>query len=277
MNLHIIYRLCDKVDAVNGLPRPYGMKKTQIIQACFKSLIKSLGEQPWAMTILADDVTPETKDFVLSNAPKSFKLIDITSEVKESDGKLPSIPKVSVVPDKGLLNTGYIRLLESNPPLKNAGSLMRAYEIADSVEDEDTWLYFLEDDYFHDWNNFPTRLLDFEQFAKAQNFALPIFIHPSDYPDQYTRLLSRCYIFQTRFGYWREVCSTTGTFLCQAKTYRKFSEHIKNCNVDDGKLSSIFKREALCFSPMPGFATHMHEGVMSGYVNWEQAVKEVIA
>jgi hypothetical protein len=276
MNIHVIYRLCDKVDAVNGLARPFGLTKAKVIQACFRSLVKSFGKSPWAMTILADDVTQGTKDFISSNSPEDFKLFDITPKVKEDNGQLPVVP-IPFVTSGALYNSAYIRILESNPPLKNAGSLQRAYEVADSIEDENTWIYFLEDDYFHDWNSFLVKLVDFANFVQTYQFALPIFIHPSDYPDQYSRLLSRCYLFQTRSGYWREVCSTTGTFMCQAKTYRKFADHIKSCGTDDGKLSSIFKKEALCFSPLPGYATHMHEGVMSNYVNWEAMVKEVLA
>ncbi len=274
MNIHVIYRLCDKVDAVNGLPRPFGLTKAQVIKACFKSLMKSFENYPWAMTIVADDVSEPTREKLESLMPQGFKWIDITQEVT-TENSLPVIPPVLTVSGEGLLNTAYIRYVNSNPPLRNAGSLLRAYQVADKIEDPETLIYFLEDDYLHNWTNFLPRLDDFLQFEKAYNFALPFFIHPSDYPDQYTRLLSRCYLFQTKYGYWREVCSTTGTFMCKAKTYKKFAKFLKECSTDDGKLSTIFKKEALCFSPMPGFATHMHEGVMGNYVDWKAILGEL--
>jgi hypothetical protein len=276
MNIHIIYRVCDKVDAVNGLKRPFGLKKADVIKACYRSLVKSFGEAPWAMTVLADDVSEDTRDFISNNAPANFTLLDITAKVKEDKGVLPGVPAPFGVSGKGIFNTGYIRLVEAKPALKNAGSLLRSFEVADGIQDPETWIYFLEDDYLHDWNNFAVRLASFTDFIKGYKFAQPIFIHPTDYPDQYTRLLSRCYMFQTPFGYWREVSSTTCTFLCQAKTYRKFADHLKACNVDDGKLSTIFKKDAMCFSPLPSAAAHMHEGVMPAYVDWERLTKEAL-
>jgi hypothetical protein len=272
MNIHIIYRLCDKVDAVNGLSRPFNLNKAKTIQHCFKSLVASLGDNPWAMTVLADDVTPETIQFISDNAPKRFDIFNITKSVADADGVLPDIEQPLIV-EGAPHNSNYMRILEAKPALKNLGSIQRAYDVADKIKGDDTWVYFLEDDYLHDFATFWMRLNDFVSFSEQTKFALPFFIHPSDYPDQYTRLLTRCYLFQTNSGYWREVCSTTGTFMCHIKTYRKFADFIKESGTDDGKLSSIFKKSALCFSPMPGLATHMHDGVMSNYVHWEKIVK----
>jgi hypothetical protein len=279
MSMHVIYRLCDKVDAVNGLPRPFGLKKKEVIQTCFTSLIRAFSGIHWSMTILADDISQETREFVSSHAPANFDLQDITEAVKNNGGKLPPILPNVQAPDGKIANSNYIRLLESNPPLKNEGSILRSFEVADTIQDDNSWVFFLEDDYLLDAGNFMNRFVDFLMFADSFKFALPIFVHPSDYPDQYTRLLSRNYIFQTRFGYWREVSSTTFTFLAQVKGYKHFAEHFKSCAVgaNDGKLSSIFKKDALCFSPLPGLAAHMHEGVMSNYINWEGMVKDIRA
>lgn len=235
MKLEIIYRLCDKPEAENRLPRPFGMNKKQVIGSCLTSLVKSvetLGDA-CQIHIIGDDLTTETKEFVAEVAPKAKSLF-------------------------------------FNPPLKNAGSLKKAFEIAGSIEGhgEDTWVYFCEDDYLHDPNTFVPRFLDFVALSKSKGFALPVFYHPTDYPDQYTRLLSRTYLFQGVTGYFREVASTTMTVACQLKTFKQFSSWFNECTVDDGKFSTIFKKSALCFSPLPGTATHMHEGVMSTYVNW---------
>ena len=55
----------------------------------------------------------------------------------------------------------------------------------------------------------------------------------------------------------------------------QFADFIKSCKTDDGRLSTIFKKLAFCFSPLPGIATHMHEGVMSNYINWEEIITKI--
>jgi hypothetical protein len=54
-----------------------------------------------------------------------------------------------------------------------------------------------------------------------------------------------------------------------------FVEHFRHCHKQDGNdgaLSEIFQNNALCFSPLPGIATHMHKGTFSNYVNWEEII-----
>ncbi len=265
MNIHVILRMCGKPESTNGLPRPFNLTKEQVVAACFKSLIKSFGDMPFAITIIADAITESTKKMVIENLPPRFDVFNIN--VNES---LPrtDVPFLKLdVP----YNNNYLRLLEFNQ-LGNLNSMKKCYEVADTIQDDNTWIFFLEEDYLFDYNNFLPRLMDFTVWAEKYRFALPIFIHATDYPDQYTRLLSRCYIFQTTNGYWREVSSTTWTFICQSKTYRQFASFFKSCE-DDGTLSTIFKKKALCLSPMPGFATHCHEGVMSNFINWASFVK----
>jgi hypothetical protein len=229
MKLNIIYRACDKVESVNGLKRPFGLDKKGVLKSCFSSLVKSLDGMDYSLTVVGDSLSKDSKEVIL------------TSKAAFLD--------------------------ESN--LGNAGSLSKQFEIADKIENLDEWIYFCEDDYLHDSNTFSRRLIDFVNFASESKFVPDVFIHPTDYPDQYTRSLGRNYIFQTNSGYWREVSSTTATFMCQVKSYKKYASFFKMCGPDDGRVSSIFKKTALCFSPLPGIATHMHEGVMSNYINWE--------
>jgi len=269
MKFHVIYRLCDKPEAVNRLPRPFGLTKKQVIGCCLPSVINSVSAlgPACSMTIVGDDLTDETKEFIVEAATDKAVCKDVTKEVNDT-GKIPKLQEA----DAKLMQ---IRTMFFHPPLKNVGSLQKTFEIADTLDtgDPDTWIYFCEDDYLHDANTFMPRFLDFVAFAKNRKFALPVVYHPTDYPDQYTRLLSRNYLFQALTGYFREVSSTTMTFLCEQKTYRIFSNWIKECLIDDGKFSTIFRQKALCFSPLPGTATHMHEGVMSRFVDWQQVIQ----
>lgn len=229
MKLNVIYRACDKVESVNGLKRPFGLDKKGILKTCFSSLTEAVKGLEHSITVIGDSLSEESKQIISSS--------------------------------------GVLFLDEQN--LGNSGSLSKQFELADKLENLDEWIYFCEDDYLHDYNTFSQRLVDFINFAAEVKFVPDVFIHPTDYPDQYSRSLGRNYIFQTKSGYWREVSSTTATFMCKVKSYKKYASFFKMCGPDDGKVSTIFKKSALCFSPLPGFATHMHEGVMSNYVNWE--------
>ena len=46
--------------------------------------------------------------------------------------------------------------------------------------------------------------------------------------------------------------------------FKKSSE-----GAQDGEFSKIFGEKALCFSPIPGLASHMHQGTMEPYVLWD--------
>ena len=38
---------------------------------------------------------------------------------------------------------------------------------------------------------------------------------------------------------------------------------------EDGEFSKIFGESALCFSPLPSLAAHLHIGTMPPYVPWD--------
>jgi len=241
MKLSIIWRGYDGNESVNNLPRPWGMNNKQITQACYKSLIKAVKNLDYEVHIIGDCLSEETKNLILSITP--------SEKIKSK--------------------------FFTNEPLKAIGSCSKAIEIADTI-DKDRWIFFLESDYLFDWENYANRLVDFvDGFLENSKLALPVFIHDLDYPDNYHRLLSRCYLFQTPTGYVREVPSCTFTFMCHANTYNKFREHIRKSfkEQSDWNLSTIFKKEALIFSVLPATINHCHLGVMSNYINWEKFIK----
>jgi hypothetical protein len=226
-------------DAVNSLhkaldgsenPRPNGMLKKDVIKVCAKSVADSLKNIDHEFHIVGDRVSDETWNFLLD----LFK------------------PKSS---------------FNSEEALYDSGSLLKCSEIAMSFEDND-FIYFLEDDYLHDASSFH-RLFSF--LEESENFGFDFFIHPTDYPDRYKNLI-RSYIIQTKNGYWREVDGSTHTLMCYKKSYKKYVDFFRECHQEDGndgKMSSIFMKEALCFSPLPGIASHFHKGAFSNYIDWE--------
>jgi hypothetical protein len=245
--LKIIYRACDVVNSLHGSldgsfnPRPLNLSKKDVIKICLQSLVdclKTIDEQ-YEVHVIGDRVTDDTWNFI--------------------NKKLN--PKTS---------------FNSQEALRDSGSLLKCSELAMKFIDED-FIYFVEDDYLHNKETFWQKLKDFKNFAN-ENLNAPWFIHPTDYPDQYNRLLKRCLIFQTPSGYWREVANTTHTFMCYKKFYKLFVDHFRECHKEDGNdgaLSEIFQKNALCFSPLPGIATHLHNGTYSNYVDWFKILKEI--
>ncbi|MDP4221308.1 MAG: hypothetical protein Q8896_12805, partial [Bacteroidota bacterium] len=159
--------------------------------------------------------------------------------------------------------------------------------------------YFVEDDYLHTpeafkWiDDFITnrsgymstkRLARQLRFIKLRIDDKPLIIHTPDYPDRYLpKYLRFSLIFISKYCHWRQITNTTFTFMMQGKTVQRYKEILLRSSIgaDDGFLSRrLFAglrlgKKALCVSPIPGVSTHMHEEVMTPFVNWEKIIKEI--
>jgi len=162
-------------------------------------------------------------------------------------------------------------------------------------------VYFCEDDYLHR----PEAFVLIDELIRSRAEALrfepgrwfmkllfhnanraPLIIHPADYPDRYEparRQFSLLYI--TRLNHWRQISSTTHTFMAEAGTIRRYAKVIHQSSLPprDFYLSRhmhshiFFRGRGLCVSPIPGVATHMTEGVMTPLVDWESLLQEMLA
>jgi len=240
MKLHILYKVCDCVNSFNHCRRPLGLDKKALIRACLPTVKKAMEPLDHYFSVIGDFVSAEIMDLVVSTLnPKN---------VYNAETHL------------GYINT-----------------MLKASEFATETADDDI-VFMLEEDYAVDYENFAPRLMDFLTHIQGMNLVLPWFIHPSDYQCQYNRLMARSYLLRTPLGYWREVSSTTETWMCQAKTYKQRIDFFRECNRNgdtdprgsDGCISSIFKKEALCWSPLPGLTTHMAEGFICPFVDWRR-------
>jgi hypothetical protein len=251
----IIFRTCDKVSAVNRLPRPFGLDKRSVIELCFQSLVTSLDGIPHSIHVIADDISDGLRDF--------FRQFPVTL---------------------------------SEGTFGNEGSIRASLELAKTFADAD-WVYLAEDDYLHT----PQAFLWIDDFIRNRDQILltrppsrlgrwllddlrrrpevqPLVIHPADYPDRYLpHRRERAFIFLSQYCHWRQIWYTTFTFLAQASTFKQFAPLLVRfaAGADDDTLSRrLYARghmrgKALCVSPIPGVATHMHEGVMTPLVDWE--------
>lgn len=237
--IQIIFRTCDKVGSLNGLPRPFNLTKPEVIRGCFRSLLRALPKnKPIQIHLVADDLSSETIGF-------------FDDELEHHSLKENTL----VYHDKyGAEN-----------------SLRKCFELAMQADDEDI-VYLVEDDYLH----IPNSLQPMIKFAETY----ACFVHPTDYPDRYTRTedrFRRWLIFPGEGVHFREIANSTFTFLGKAKLFKEHSSVMfMSCkNSDDGFLSSMVFGKTPLFSPIPGLATHMHENVMSPFTDWQAIWNEV--
>lgn len=74
--IKVFFRACDSVPAVNGFPRPFGMTKTELVKACFKSLHKELPEDAH-LTVIADNCSAELLDFFKEYQIQSLLIVNL--------------------------------------------------------------------------------------------------------------------------------------------------------------------------------------------------------
>lgn len=251
---HIVFRTCDVVHSVHNAPRPFGLDKRLLIKICFLSLVRSLDGSPYRITVIGDRLSEEMLAFFAS-----FKVELIRGE------------------------------------FGNDKSILRSVQIA-CESDMDEWVYLCEDDYLHVPQAFTfiadliSRRDDYLRMRKAirlrrgsERFrGVPLVIHPADYPDRYRRHERRfSLLFLSKFCHWRQISNTTFTIIAEAATFRRFRSAFETSasGARDGYLSKklygshLFGQKALCVSPIPGLATHMHTETMTPLVDWASVVE----
>lgn len=257
----VIFRTCDKVHSLHNAPRPIGLDKRATIKLCFASLVRSLEGFDHTIHVVADDISEDLREF--------FKRFDVT------------------------LTEGTFGNDES---IRVSLRLAMSYDV-------DDWAYLCEDDYLHApeafrWIDDLIRNRKDILFTKSRRglrrfipgdhrrslHTMPLIIHPPDYPDRYKpRERQRSYIFLSQYCHWRQISNTTFSFLAEVKTLRQFRGALEHSatGANDGYLSRmVFARDrfagrALCLSPIPGVATHMHEEAMTPLVDWNRIVGDI--
>ena len=171
---------------------------------------------------------------------------------------------------------------ESNVEVIKCGnecdSFLQTLEIVQSKNfNDDTIIYFLEDDYVHrqGWCD-----ILLEGFTLDPNY-VTLYDFDLFYSDDYFYR-----IFTTSNSHWRAVPGTTNTFACKYKTllddleiHKKYSiegvgEDEYYFSKDYDKFWELSKKEKYVISPMPGWSTHCDAYHMSAVLNWEQIMND---
>jgi len=252
----VIFRACDVVVAFNRKPRPFGLDKRTLVKLCFASLVEDLQGVPAQIHVIGDRLSDDLLGFFASYG-------------------------VSV----------------SNQELDNFRSLAEAFRIALSADD-DEWIYFCEDDYLHapgwvsrldDLLENSREYLEYKPKPRWRRLRVdelerkPLCVHLPDYPDLYKAKYRRSsFLFRSKHCHWRQVTTTTGSFIARADFLRSKRAALERfaATTNDREMSralygdwSFRGGRALCLSPIPGLATHMHEGTMSVGGDWEKLVE----
>lgn len=157
---------------------------------------------------------------------------------------------------------------------KESISFLKTLEYILSKEyDDNTIIYFLEDDYVHrpGWDKI---LID--------SFNLPIhystlYDHGDKYQEMYKDFMTK--VLHTKLSHWMPIPSTTNTFATKFKTLKedKNVHEYYSLNYeptfDHGKFLHLNnKNRRVLVSSIPGYSTHCESDFLSPCINWENYI-----
>ena len=139
--------------------------------------------------------------------------------------------------------------------------------------DDDTILYFVEDDFYHKpgWTNIMR-----EGFEYIGVDYITLYDHADKYFLQmYESLQSK--IIATPSTHWRTTPSTTNTYAMLAKTFKKhYNIHKEYCDLvkgytrDHDKFTKLWEIGSNLVSCIPGYSTHCETEYLSPCINWSK-------
>ena len=141
---------------------------------------------------------------------------------------------------------------------------------------EEDIVYFLEDDYLHQ-PKWPEVLQEGFDYIGVDYITL--YDHKDKYfLPMYENLQSK--VLATPSVHWRTCPSTTNTYACRVKTFKKHIEiHKEYCDLERGftrdhdKFIRLWQEGSNLISSIPGYSTHVEVEFMSPVVDWEQYSK----
>jgi hypothetical protein len=236
------------------------MKKIEVfLRHCYYSKLQEL----------PDRTRPQwfNKIKVFENFKNTFDLVNYTIVYDEFYG---SIDKTFLAKEKN------VEVIKCG---SETDSFLSTLELIQSKNfDDDTIIYFLEDDYLHrtGWCD-----ILLEGFAVGSHY---VTLYDFDL------FIAKGYlseIFTTPSSHWRAVPATTNTFACKYETlledlkvHKKYSIHgIKEeegfyFSKDYDKFWELQKQHRYLISPMPGWSTHCDANHISPVIDWRQVMND---
>jgi glycosyltransferase involved in cell wall biosynthesis len=139
--------------------------------------------------------------------------------------------------------------------------------------DDDTILYFVEDDFYHkpEWTDIMR-----EGFEYIGVDYMTLYDHADKYfLPMYESLQSK--IIATPSIHWRTTPSTTNTYAMLAKTFKKhYNIHVEYCDLvkgytrDHDKFIKLWEIGSNLVSCIPGYSTHCETEYLSPCIKWNK-------
>ena len=179
-------------------------------------------------------------------------------------------------PDKEHFLNDYDAKIVSMDGGSDGHSFLNAVNYVDklNLKDDDV-IYFLEDDYLHTPNWVEIMNEGFEQINADY---ITLYDHKDKYfLPAYQTLQSK--IIASKSIHWRTTPSTTNTYACKFKTFKKHIDiHREYCDLEKGftrdhdKFVRLWNEQSNLISCIPGCSTHVETPYLSPCVNWEDVL-----
>lgn len=235
MKLNIILRTCNRAENNPDMKRIISVSRDELILRCLKSFVTSINKIT---------NSNEVKIFIINDSTDDFynKLYDI------------------------LLSLNCLWALNQKK-LTNNESMKYCYEFAHANFDEDSVIYFAEDDYLYFPNCFDEMINSYEGFT--HNLGSEVCIHPADSPLEYfpealKSQYSASRIVLGRDRHWRTSVSSPFTMLISKKAFIKHYQKFLNYSKFDGvhyheanTINLMFIDDVHLFTPIPSLCFHL--------------------
>ena len=210
--------------------------------------------------------------------PPWFDKVKVYENLKRTIN--PDLAKINIIYDEHFGPIGDTFLdSEENTEIINcgneAGSFLRTLEIVESRGyDDDTIIYFVEDDYLHRENWCEVLI---EAFSLPTQY-VSLYDHLDKYIDSgYDNLESK--VFFTDSCHWRTVPSTCNTYAGKLRQlnqdmiiHKHFSAASPDgISMDHAKFVELGRHGRRLITPMPGYSTHC-DLLHSPTINWEKYI-----
>jgi hypothetical protein len=214
--------------------------------------------------------------------PKWFNKIKVFENFKKTIN--PKLVNYTIVYDEfyGSIDKTFLSKEENVEVIKcgsETDSFLSTLDIIQSRNfDDDTIIYFLEDDYLHrpGWCD-----ILLEGFSIGSHY---VTLYDFDF---FIASGYLCEIFTTPSSHWRAVPATTNTFACKYKTLLEDLEIHKKHSIngvkeqkgfhyskDYDKFWELQQQHRYLISPMPGWSTHCDANHLSPIIDWEKLMND---
>ena len=238
MKLEILLRTCNKYENNPDMKRIMNVSRDELILRCTKSFVTSINE-----------LNSEVRKFV------NITIIDDSTDI--------FVGEIQNVLIDLKCSWNFIR-----KELTNNESMKYCYEYAKDNFEEDSVIYFSEDDYLYFPNCFTEIIESYEMFRNRLG-GKEVVIHPADSPLEYfPEALNSPYapsrIILGNYRHWRTSVSCAFTMMISKKTfirfYNKFMDYSKFDGVNFHEANTInlmFIDQVHLFIPIPTLCFHL--------------------